>query len=274
MRILFILFLSTLFIGCKSSDEHVLEIESIRGKVESDITAGNSNSKEDITWNFFEATTGEYNQQIIIELATSETEVSGRYFYTKHQRFLTLIGTYDTLTQQYSLTESYKGEPTGYLDFQLTEDRCIQGNWRKEQDTSSMPISFIGKELDLYLNNRDQMDVRFSEYEREHNALTYVLSGNDPIEEEALDQFKLSTIDQKHFAFYFQSASDNAHYGTLQGIATMVEEDYAIFNANNDDCLVSFRFYEDSVVIEEENDCSDYFLTNARYKAALIKKEE
>lgn len=274
MRFLTVLFLIFLFARCNNSDEQVLEIESINGKVESDITAGNSEIDPEnvVTWSFFEATIGDYRQQIIIELATAGTEVSGRYFYAKHQRFLTLIGTFDTLTERYQLTESYKGEPTGYLGFQLTDDLCIQGNWTRDEDTSTLEVPFSGKKLDLYLNNREQMDVRFSEFEREHIVLNHLLNGDAPVEEPVLDEFKVSTIDQKHFAFYFHTISDNTHLGTLQGIATMVEKDYAIFNATDNNCMLSFRFFEDSIVIEEEENCSDYRGANVIYNSTVHRK--
>ncbi|MCH2225595.1 MAG: hypothetical protein MK066_12565 [Crocinitomicaceae bacterium] len=274
MRFVSILFLTFLFAGCNTSEKQVPEIESINGVVESDITAGNSelNSENTVIWSFYEATIGEYDQQIIIELATDGMNVSGRYFYAKHQRFLTLMGTFDTLNQYYHLTESYKGVPTGYLDFELTDDLCIQGNWMKDQDTSIARIPFMGKKLDLFLNNREQMNVRFAEFEREHDILNHSLNGNSPIKESVLDEFKISLIDQKHFAFYFHTISDHAHLGTLQGIATLVEKDYAIFNATDDNCMLSFRFFEDSIVIEEEENCSNYRGANAIYNSTVYRK--
>lgn len=253
--------LSAFFLfGCQSDEDKEPLIESKKGKVASEIQDTQTNNDVPETeWRFFEGKFGNMEQQVVIELGFTGLSLSGRYFYARQQKFLTLTGKLDTLDTNnlnIKLIESYKGKVTGYLTGHLLEDGSLEGNWFRAKDADPEP--FNASPINLSLENREQMLVSFWKYERPHTVLVHDGVSNQPKEESTVDEIMLSDIDDRHFAFYYNIVGANYHLGSVEGIATRVEDDYAIFKSPEEDCMLSFKFENDSLIIEEEEDCSFY----------------
>lgn len=253
--------LSAFFLfGCQSDEDKESLIESKKGEVASEIQDTQTNNDVlETEWRFFEGDLGNMEQQVVIELGFTGLSLSGRYFYARQQKFLTLTGKLDTLDTNnlnIKLIESYKGKVTGYLTGRLREDGSLEGNWFRTMDGEPEP--FIVSPISLSSENREQMLVSFWKYERPHTILTHDGVSNQPKAENAIDEIMLSDIDARHFAFYYNVLGPNYHVGSVEGIATRVEDDYAIFKSPEDGCMLSFKFENDSLFIEEEEDCSFY----------------
>ena len=210
------------------------------------------------SWHFYEGVIGIYEQQVVIELGIMEKQVSGRYFYARHQKFLALTGTIDTLSNTLRLTESYNGKTTGYITCTMDENGNLEGSWSKKQDMSD-PQPFSVKELkELYLNEREQLNVFFNNFERKHVISVYNGISNVPSEEKVTDALRISHLNETYFVFDYSVIGGNAHLGNIEGIGTMQRRNRGLYTDSIHGCSLRFDFHTDSIVVSEEEDCSYY----------------
>lgn len=245
-------------LSCNSEDE-TPEIESMENaEVDTEIADKNAGltSEDQLEWHFYAGRMGPYEQKVILELGLFEEEVSGRYFYAKHQQFIAITGKYDSIQNQLSLTESYNGNITGYIEASVDAEGILTGSWSKVRNGEKQP--FMAKPLNLALDESEQMDVRFLRFEKEHTIEIFdgMDTSTEPDLDEVKDELALSRLDNKHFGFYYQVVGSNSNIGILDGVATVVDKNYAIYTNPNDGCLLSFRFFGDSIEIQEEENCS------------------
>lgn len=269
-RVLFLFAMITILASCKDESSAFDQIESLQGKeVNTEIEEGkavNDTTFQSTNWSFYEGRIGNYKQQIVMELGISGDQVSGRYFYARHQKFLDLNGVLDTISDTLRLIETHLGNNTGYLTFKK-DSLGLHGYWQANPDGPHQ--YFEANPIELNLGNRDQILAGFVRYNQSKIIEMYNGLDKRTDREQSLDELMLSKIDKKHFAFYYHVVGPNGHTGVLDGIATVVDKDYAIFK--QDDCLISFKIYNDSIVIEEEEDCSMYRGIRANFSNTLKK---
>ncbi|MFT5778831.1 MAG: hypothetical protein ACI837_001787 [Crocinitomicaceae bacterium] len=255
-----IYFIPILFLfSCTPTEQDEADIESMHGRVDSEIVDMSASSNErdvQANWIFYEGRVGIYEQQVVIELGISDSTVSGRYFYARHQRFLALEGTYDTLTKEIKLIESYRGKITGYINCIQDVEGNLEGTWSKLEDSDKEP--FAATRLELNLDGKRLMNVRFEKYTHAHEILVYNGISNEPAIEKVVDEIVISHINDRYLSFHYSVIGGNAHLGSMDGIAQITEPNLAEYQSPQTECLLRFSFTKDSIAIVEEGDCSSY----------------
>lgn len=271
----FYYFFSLLFLfACESTESDAIEIESMNGRVGSDIVDQSSEANEnneDAIWSFYEGRMGNYEQQVVLEMGILGTEVTGRYFYARHQDFLALEGNYDSITKTFKLTESYRGKITGYIRFTQTEKGNLEGSWSKLEESQAEP--FRATKLDLTLDDV-QLDVDFERYDFRHEVLIYSGVSNESDIKPVIDEIMISHLDEKYFSFHYSVVGGNGHLGSMDGIGIRTSVDSAEYLAPLKGCVLNFAFMNDSIVISEKEDCSSYRGMRAHFGNTLGKVQK
>lgn len=256
--------------SCEDNSSAFDQIESLENKrVNTEIEEGkaeNDTTFQSTNWYFYEGRIGNYQQQIVMELGISGNQVSGRYFYARHQKFLDLNGVIDTISDTLRLAETHLGNITGYLTFKK-DSLGLHGYWQTTLNDAHQ--FFEAQPISINLGKRDQMAVGFVKYSHPKEVEMYNGMDKKTNRENTIDELALSKIDKKHFAFYYHVFGPNGHTGVLDGIATVIDKDYAIYQ--HEDCLLSFKIYTDSIVVEEEEDCSLHRGVRASFNNSLKK---
>jgi hypothetical protein len=246
-------------ISCAPKEEEVPGIESMHGRVDSEIVDLNADANEgsmEAWWVFYEGRVGTYEQQVVLELGITDSTVSGRYFYARHQKFLALEGTFDTLTKEIKLVESYRGKITGYINCVQKPDGSLEGSWSKLEEGDKEPFS--ANPLELNLGGKRLMKVRFEKYTRAHDILVYNGISNEPAIEKVVDEIVVSHINDSYFSYHYSVIGGNAHLGSMDGIAKSNDTKTANYQSQKTDCMLQFSFKKDSISIIEDGNCSYY----------------
>ena len=117
-----------IFISCQESiedeNEAIVEPTQVFEDEENLYTENELGDEFDIDYTqVISAQIGIYQEEALMvvkhypENENSEIQIEGYYFYVKNQKNLDLEGIYDPIEKRYFLTESYKGEITGYMEF-------------------------------------------------------------------------------------------------------------------------------------------------------------
>lgn len=205
-----------------------------------------------LDWMVYEGTIGMYESHVVAYLHYDESNaVSGVYYYSKHQKPLTLSGRYDPKSGTYSLTETYKGKTTGGMTFRNFNGN-LKGSWRKSANTAEeqpMQLSFIEQTRIL------EPQPRFERYENTHQIAIFY-NGNDDEEETVTDVLRVTVISPALRSFEYNVTGPNAHMGQASGLINMQNDSTGVFYGE-DNCELTFRFRKKQVIVEEDN-CSYY----------------
>lgn len=268
------IFILLCLVACESTDVDALEIETMKGRVGSDIVDQSSEANElneDAIWSFYEGRMGNYEQQVVLEMGILGTEVTGRYFYARHQDFLALEGNYDSITKIFYLTESYRGKITGYIRFTQNEEGNLEGSWSKLEESQAEP--FRATKLDLILDDV-QLDVDFERYDFRHEVLIYSGVSNESEIKPVIDEIMISYLDSKHFSFHYSIIGGNGHLGSIDGVGIRTSADSAEYQSPSNGCILNFAFMNDSIAISEKEDCSSYRGMRAHFGNTLGKVQK
>ena len=97
---------------------------------------------ENITIKYDGFIAGKY--PITIELRKENNEIQGRYYYNKHKTWINLNGHLNS-ENKWKLSESLKGEITGYIDFVTEQNgRVSSGKWSDKY--SAQELDFTASE--------------------------------------------------------------------------------------------------------------------------------
>ncbi len=261
--------------SCDSHQDNESEIESMRGEVASDIVDESSvvnEINEEYLWSAYEGRIGTYEQQVVLEIGILNDEVTGRYFYARHQNFLALEGSYDSLKQEFNLIETFRGKITGYIRCWLDEEGNLDGSWSKQEDGDSE--LFKAKRLTLGSGDQKRLDVDFLKYNHRHKIQIYSGMSNESDIEYVIDEMMISQLDETYFSFYYSIIGGNGHTGSIDGIGIMNTSDSADFIAPHSGCILGFVFEADSLFIYEKEDCSFYRGMRAHFTNKLGKIEK
>lgn len=254
-----ILILPILLSSCASevsTDQPNEEFESESKKEQ----AFNQNNVPD-SWAIYSGHVGLYGKHVIIELAVYGDSVKGTYFYSKHQKPLTLIGTIDS-KNHIKAKEMYKNKTTGYWEFNLSKGDIV-GTWSKSESMIE-PEGIIAKLCDI---ERQDYQPEFETYQDKHIITFY--NGVDDDEEEVMDECKINWIDDKHFTFYYNVIRRNGHLGSIEGLAKIEEDGKGIFR-DDESCELTFLFDHNTLEIAESQ-CDYYHGANAYFDGVLQK---
>ncbi len=258
-----------------SDPAEVPRIESMEGQVGTDVVdekaSDSSEATARVTWNFYGGKMGDYLLQIVMELGFTGEEVSGRYFYAKHQKFLALTGVYDSVERTVFLTESYNGRITGYIEATLSEDGELEGEWYRDENSRDVAQPFRASPMALTFDENDQMSVSFAQYMRHHSIQIFNGAERRYDAEAVVDECYVSQLDSRHIVFSYSVYGDNGHHGKIEGVATFNNEDVALCNHEDLGCSLSFQFYPDSLVVRELKDCSSCRGSRAHFNNSLVK---
>ncbi len=246
-----------------TEQETILPEESVNTTVAEERETAPDEDETEHIWALYSGKLGDYDQHMIMELVITGTEVSGSYFYTKHQKSLSLNGTYDPSTSKVKVTESYKGKNTGYIEFDLMNGE-LSGHWMKKAGaTETQPFK-------AKLTGLDEADFNpvHSTYENPHQISMY--NGDSDEIEEVKDVLKISRIGGKYFSFYYSVIGSNAHLGNIEGLAEIDENGTGIFR-DEYDCVLEFILSEKNVEISETGDCQPYRGYRAYFGGTLKK---
>lgn len=233
-----------------------------KSEVQDSITA--EETPEEVIWGLYEGYLGIYEKHIVMELNISGDQVSGKYFYTKHQKSLDLKGNFNEATNVMSLTESYKGKVTGYLEFKLSRG-IIEGKWMKKKGATESE-SFKASLINL---NKNEFNLTQNRYEDEHTVLIYNgVDGED--EMEATDVLTINRIGKKYFSFYYSVVGGNAHLGSIEGFGTLDKAGNGLFK-DEEACELKFTFSNNKAEVEETGDCQYYRGARAYFMGTLKK---
>ncbi|MGB0915330.1 MAG: hypothetical protein ACPGVI_04615 [Crocinitomicaceae bacterium] len=253
--------------SCSSSDTTDQSIETVVKELDEmnpqqiDKNEGlDAVEKIDSSWFLFEGRMGQYESNIVMELNIANGAVSGRYYYARHQKYLTLNGTIDK-SGEVELTESYKGEKTGYLNFVLTED--IKGTWKATPDSDDLQ-KFEANQITTV--SKENYKPTFSAYEYDH--ITRIYNGPDlPSDDvDVTDRMTFNTISDSLAAFYYNVVGANGHLGSINGLAKNID---GIWTFKDDgECTLTIKFDGKQANINEE-DCGYYRGARAYFEGTL-----
>ncbi len=217
---------------------------------------------EEIIWGLYEGKLGLYESQVVLALEIQGEAVSGNYFYAKHQKTLSLEGTYDPSSGMVKATESYKGKTTGYLEFKLSHGE-IEGRWMKQKDAQEKE-DFTATLIDL---SEEDYSAKHGRYKDVHKITLF--SGEDDYEEEVTDVLTISEVGGGFFSFYYSVIGANAHIGSVEGFAKR-KGDTGIFR-DLESCELTFTFSGNTVEVHETGDCQYYRGARAYFEGVLSK---
>lgn len=213
------------------------------------------------SWAVYTGNVGLYGKHIVLEIMVFGDSVKGSYFYTKHQKPITLTGTINE-KNHIKAKESYKGKTTGYWEFTISKGDIL-GKWSKYPSMKE-PEGLIAK-----LSSIDQSNYHpdYSRYQWEHSVPFY--NGESEDFEEVTDVCTINWLDEKHFTFHYNVTRRNGHLGSVEGMAIINDKGVGIFNGEYD-CELTFEFEKDNLNISESN-CSYYHGANAYFDGTLVK---
>jgi hypothetical protein len=234
------------------------QVEEMPADVENDEVA----VEEETVWGVYEGYLGLYEQHVIMELFITGERVTGNYFYAKHQKLLELKGTFDSETNTITLEESYKGKPTGHLEFTASRGE-IDGKWMKKKGAKEQE----NFKANLVAIDKDEFSSVRNRYEDTHEISIY--NGTDEDIEEVTNVLTINKIGDKFFSFYYSVIGANAHIGSVEGFGEIGKDGLGVFSGE-DNCVLEFTFSKNTVEVHE-TDCQYYRGARAYFEGILTK---
>lgn len=203
---------------------------------------------------------GLYEMPFSMQLTVQGTNVNGSYFYHKYMKDLDLTGTYDPSTRKVVLTESYKGEPSGYFEGTLKSSE-FQGEWMASPEAEEK-FPFTAEIFDNS-NAVDHGNDKSLDGNYFHRFVSFMVAGVDEetgeVKEEEYDAenvLKLKHVANGYYAFFYSVMGANGHSGEAAGILESSAKDSLTFYGESD-CILGFKFTGRSVYVSEY-DCFYY----------------
>lgn len=194
--------------------------------------------------------------------------VTGYYFYEKHQKNLDLEGVMDPISGKYVLTESYKGKTTGYMEFIpgiADESFWTPANNTSDEQELNAKLLTGGDPLEMTL------ELNHGQYKYKHNVMMMV---DEDENFEATDELNVTFINDEYMAFYINVTRTNAHLGSVAGVAK-VYGDHARYLVDEGDeymlCDLEFDLSEAGEIKVIENDCSSWHGAYASFDGTYKK---
>lgn len=218
---------------------------------------------------YFYGQIDEFGPFVHLELTETEGAVSGRYFYAKHQKMLTLEGHLDT-SGNYTLDEFHDGAMTGRWKFILDDNDALVGEWVSLPAASKLlplvasPVPPASREA--------QQAVEFASYA--HRFETGMFNPTTQSNEvfEAVSLLKVGFLGAEGFLFWYDVIGVNGHTGNLEGFAYMTSADTAEF-VEEEGCMLSFTFdWDKETVSITEKDCEAFRGARAFFQGELQKE--
>lgn len=222
-----------------------------------------------------EAYIGDYQDLAIMVLKEEgkdedgQIKVTGYYFYEKHQKNLDLEGTKNPNTGKYILTESYKGKPSGYMEF--IPEKPDQSFWAAkkggEQQDMNVRIFTGGDPYEMTLV------IDHGTYGYEHELVFYNDDEAEP--ETTTDELKVTFIDDEFMAFTLDVVRTNGHLGGVSGIATIDGKKAKYYVPETDNtmlCDLEFDLSVKNEITVKENDCSSWHGAFASFDGTYVKQ--
>lgn len=258
------------FPSCSSTVDQTEQNETEKvpaddSQIESGIEGEDENEQIEEVWALYEGTLGLYEQQVVMELRITGDQVSGNYFYAKHQKLIQLSGTFDEDKQLVKVTESYKGKPTGYLEFYVEKGE-LTGKWMKKSGASEKE-NFSAELVPL---SKENYKLELQEYENPHVINVYNGATEEDEQMEVTDELKMSKLGKGFFAFYYSVTGGNAHMGTVEGLGET--SGGTSYFEGEDACRLEFKFNNKTLVVTEAKSCSYYRGAHAYFDGTLTKK--
>lgn len=279
-RIIYMILSLILFSTCtppeKEEEGQIMEYagdeDSLSDEVEE--IADDENEFETKYTQVIEANIGLYQELAIMVLKEQgENEdgtinITGYYFYVKHQKNLDLEGVKDPISGKYVLTESYKGETSGYMEFiPGVEDESFwtpANDTRDEQELNAKKL--LGGdpyEMTLAINHET--------YQYEHELQIY--NGTDWDTDTATDELKVTWINEEFMAFDLNVTRRNSHLGSVKGVAKVAGDKAEYVREGEwDACQLDFDLSNENEISVDEIDCSGWHGANATFDGTYTKK--
>ena len=202
-------------------------------------------------WVLISGVMGLYQSTVMIDLKISNGNVTGKYFYARHQKYLDLNGTVGK-DGMIKLKESYKGKTTGFLNF-TNIDGKIKGSWCAKEDFKD-PQEFNGNEITT-INDSDYAP-KFERFAYEHTTVIYNGEDVEPDEIAVTDDLMVNYISPDLITFYYHVTGANGHIGSIEGLASKSKDGIWIFKGE-DECILTLKIDAKKAYIDEDN-CNYY----------------
>lgn len=253
--------------SCELTDQQKQDVKTVISELPepatkkiSDEIAPKEEEEIESTWFLIQGVMGIYSSNIVMELNIADGEVRGRYFYARHQKYLTLNGTIDK-SGEVQLTESYKGKPTGYLNFVLADE--IKGTWKATPDSDDIQKIEAAQITSI---SKENYKPTFSAYEYDH--ITSIYNGPDiPADDiDVTDRLTFNTLSDSLATFYYGITGANGHTGSIGGVATKIDNMWVYKDGG--ECTLTIKFDGKHANINEE-DCGYYRGARAYFEGTL-----
>jgi hypothetical protein len=158
------------------------------------------------------------------------------------------------------LTESYKGEPTGYMQF--STKGYDENFWAVDQETTDRQ-EFNFKKIAPKNEEDRAFTIKKQLYIDKHQVQDMSL------EEEVTDKLAMVFIDDDKMIFDYSFVRSNFHTGAARGMATKNTAGDYIFNGE-EGCELKFKVSENEVEVIEK-DCRYYHGARATLDGSFSK---
>ncbi|MFT6500030.1 MAG: hypothetical protein ACJASQ_000137 [Crocinitomicaceae bacterium] len=222
----------------------------------------------DSLWNYYAGSVGTYDSPIVMELSFNGSDVTGNYWYAKHKKRIHLKGEYDSTAQEVQLNETVKGKITGHFTFKVEDDQ-IQGSWFSPSATASSEKQSFYCET-MYTAAKKHMKPTFDEYEFNHEIDVFDPEIDNFKTEVVTDYCSITNIGNDRFIILYDAIGHNYHTGSISGTGKYLTPKLGQFKGE-EGCELSIKFFENEIIIEEEQAC-DYYKGHRAYFGGTLSK--
>jgi hypothetical protein len=222
----------------------------------------------DSLWNYYAGSVGTYDSPIVMELSFNGTDVTGNYWYAKHKKRIHLKGKLDSTTQEVKLDEFVKGKITGHFTFKVEEDQ-IQGSWFSPTATADSEKETFYCET-MHTAAQKHMAPTFDQYEFVHKIDVFDPEIDDFKTEEVTDYCSITNIGNDRFILIYDILGHNYHMGSISGTGKYLTPKLGQFKGE-EGCEISIKFFDNYIVVEEEQNCN-YFKGLRAYFGGTLSK--
>lgn len=236
---------------------------------ESEIVANDIALEEDEaprTFDYYAGTIGLYGEDVLMEINQDELTLSGRYWYLKHGRQISIEGAASAKSSEWQLTESLNNVVTGYMTLQL-ENGTLTGQWYAPGKKSELQKVVMRKVL---TSDTGQIQPKFEDFSRSKVITMYNSDTDEATEDDVSDDIRLVRIGE-YVLFQYFVIGPNAHVGHINGLAKFKSKNKAIFTGE-EGCQLSLDFSKNEVIIREDTSCSYYRGMRAHFDGTLKKR--
>lgn len=230
-------------------------------------------SFEDGPWDIITGRIDGYGPMFAMTLIYApNNDLKGYYFYCNHQKVIQLEGFVEEDNVTYVLYETYKGKPTGYMEFEFYGEGKFNGFWAKSKDAKDQ-LSFEASILTSGDSSKDQLEEpTFEVYQNTHDINYYNWESDEDQIEEVVDELKVSYIHKDYMLFDLTATGVNYHTGQADGLAKFDDASTSVFKGE-EGCILMFDFNNNSVDITE-SECEYYKGHNVWFEQTMDLKTD